>query len=354
MIYSTYLGGNGPDQGNSIAVDEAGNAYLAGATSSPDFPTRNALQPHSGGSSGVNFYDDAFITKLNPSGTALAWSTYLGGSGDENASSVRVDAAGHAYVTGQTTSSDFPTFRPVQAVYGGPPTGSIPGSSGDAFVVKLTANGRAFIYSTYLGGSKDEWGFSIGLDRFNNVYVTGFTRSPDYPVTPQAFQPTGATHNDSEAMIFRIADTPSGRRVCFRSPDWWQLYPGNIPNGSVIVGGANYNNSVSTDQTTTILLALRGGRSAAQQLNRGYVAAQLSVLAEGNNITALNSPLELSGAQFLPVTLSTGTTLTSDSPLRDLLAQARQAITENRAADMLMLAAIFDQLNGDGLARRCG
>src|SRR5205823_6554294 len=111
--YSTYLGGNGDDYGSGIAVDSAGNAYVTGATASTDFPTAVPFQATSGGG------DDAFVTKVNPTGSVLLYSTYLGGNGLDGGYGIAVDSAGNAYVTGATASTNFPTANPFQATYGG-------------------------------------------------------------------------------------------------------------------------------------------------------------------------------------------------------------------------------------------
>ena len=141
LIYSTYLGGNSRDTGWGIAVDSAGNAYVTGATYSSNFPTMKPLQAANGGGS------DAFVAKIAPTGSALAYSTYLGGSGDDAGYGIAVDSAGDAYVVGTTYSSDFPTMKPLQAANGG---------GSDAFAAKLNSAGSALVYSTYLGGSGNE------------------------------------------------------------------------------------------------------------------------------------------------------------------------------------------------------
>jgi len=175
LVYATYLGGSGWDYGVGIAVDAAGSAYVTGSTSSTDFPTANPLQAAKAG------FQNAFVTKLNPTGSALVYSTYLGGSGADVGVGIAVDAAGAAYVTGQTSSTDFPTVNPLQAAYGG---------GSDAFVSKLDAAGSALLYSTYLGGSGSDSGYGIAVDTLGNAYVTGETRSTDLPTTPGAIQTT--------------------------------------------------------------------------------------------------------------------------------------------------------------------
>ena len=195
LVYSTYLGGSGIDYGTSIAVDSAGNAYVIGYTGSTDFPTMNPLQPTFGG--GVY---DAFVAKLNPTGSALAYSTYLGGSSVEFGYGIAVDSVGNAYVTGYTGSSDFPTMSPLQPNAGG---------GGDAFVTEINPSGSALVYSTYLGGSGSDSGNGIAVDSAGSAYVTGQTYSSDFPVTPGAFQTTCNVGNYcsalGDAFVSRIA-----------------------------------------------------------------------------------------------------------------------------------------------------
>ena len=188
LVYSTYLGGSGSDVGVGIAVDAAGNAYLTGRTSSYDFPTFNAIQPTFGGS------DDAFVTKINAAGSALVYSTYLGGSGADFGNSIAVDRSGNTYVVGRTNSTDFPTAKAIQATYHG--------GQADVFVTKINASGSAFVYSTFLGGSSDDYGYGIAADATGNAYVTGWTTSTDFP-TAKAIQPNYGGGN-SDAFVTKI------------------------------------------------------------------------------------------------------------------------------------------------------
>ena len=174
LVYSTYLGGSSRDNGNGIAVDVSGNAYVTGRTDSANFPTASPIQAARNGS------NDAFVTKLNAAGNALVYSTYLGGTGFEAGFGIAVDASGNAYVAGETGSSDFPTANAIQPAYGG--------GVRDAFVTKLNPAGSALIYSTYLGGSSTEPGHGIAVDASGNAYVTGFTASTDFP-TASPVQP---------------------------------------------------------------------------------------------------------------------------------------------------------------------
>jgi hypothetical protein len=191
LVYSTYLGGNGIDIAKGIAVDSAGNAYVTGYTSSANFPTKNPFQGHGAGSS------DAFVTKLSPTGNALVYSTYLGGSAGDFANGIVVDSTGNAYVTGYTYSTNFPTKNPFQGVSGG---------YIDAFVTKLSPTGSALIYSTYLGGSNADYANGIALDSAGNAYVTGYTVSTNFP-TKNPFQGTIAGGYD--AFVTKLSPTGS-------------------------------------------------------------------------------------------------------------------------------------------------
>jgi len=169
ILYSTYLGGSGEDYSNGIAVDQAGDAYVTGRAGNPGgFPgTAGSLiqSTFGGGDEG-----DGFVTKLNAAGTAILYSTYLGGSGGERGNGIAVDQVGQAYVTGFTTGS-FPGTAGslIQSIFGG---------GSDAFVTKLNAAGTAILYSTYLGGSGGEEGIAIAVDQAGNAYITGDTNTP--------------------------------------------------------------------------------------------------------------------------------------------------------------------------------
>jgi uncharacterized protein (TIGR03437 family) len=194
LLYSTYLGGSGDDQGNGIAVDTAGSAYVTGSTNSTDYPTQSAYQAKSGGGY------DAFVTKLTPAGTALGYSTYLGGGGAEYGLGIAVDTVGSAYVTGFTQSPNYPTQSAYQATY--------QGGTYDAFVTKLTPTGIALVYSTYLGGSGSDGGYGIAVDGAGSAYVTGNTSSPNYP-TQAAYQ--AAFGGGQDAFVTKLM--PAGNAL---------------------------------------------------------------------------------------------------------------------------------------------
>jgi len=168
LAFSTYLGGEDLDRGNDIALDGAGCAYLTGLTLSFDFPTENAYDNGLDGG-------DAFITKLSASGNTLAYSTYLGGDDYEHGYGIAVDDYGCAYLTGATRSTDFPLENPYDDSY------NDDWWLDDAFITKLSASGNTLVYSTYLGGSRTEFGNSIAVDGNGCVYLTGRTLSSDFP-----------------------------------------------------------------------------------------------------------------------------------------------------------------------------
>lgn len=181
LIYATYLGGNAYDSAGGIALDGAGNVYLTGATESTDFPTVRPLQGTIRLGAG---FGDAFIAKLNADGSALVYSTFFGGSGAEAGSGIAVDTEGNAYVTGATFgSTDLPLEKPLQAAYGGG-TCVFDGDSipcPDAFVTKLNAAGSALLYSTYLGGNQFECSTGIAVDAQGQITIAGATSSANFP-----------------------------------------------------------------------------------------------------------------------------------------------------------------------------
>jgi hypothetical protein len=185
IVYSTYLGGTSNEEGWGIAVDRAGSAYVTGNTDSADFPTRNALISRNRSrpcDSQVPCPLDVFVTKLRPSGRSVAYSTYLGGSRSDTSGGIAVDRTGSAYVSGTTRSSNFPTRnafqRGISRVACGPPPG-VPCT--DAFLTKLSRDGRSLRYSTYFGGRENERSAGVAVDRRGRAYVAGSTGSEDLP-----------------------------------------------------------------------------------------------------------------------------------------------------------------------------
>ncbi|MEP6601035.1 MAG: SBBP repeat-containing protein, partial [Nitrospirota bacterium] len=208
-VYSTYVGGSGDDSvgtsaglstsgSRAIAIDAAGNAYITGRTTSTNYPMANAFQLNKAGTS-----TNAFLTKLNSTGSGLVYSTYFGGNttvGDEG-TSVAVNVVGNAYITGLSNSSDFPTANPITPIQ----------STGRIFLAKFTPEGNALVYSTRLGTNQGEFGLGVALDGAGNAFITG-TAFSGLPTTAGAFQTTNAGIGD--AFISQVADpTIIGRVV---------------------------------------------------------------------------------------------------------------------------------------------
>ncbi len=193
LVYSTYLGGSGgtaglPEAGYAIAVDTRGNAYVAGATSSSNFPTASALQSARGG--GV----DGFVTKLNSSGSARIYSTYLGGVSADFVNGIKVSAAGNAYVAGYTASPNFPLAQPLQSGLGG---------GYDAFAAQINPAGTLG-FSTYLGGAAADGAAAIAIDGAGNSYVAGLTQSTNFPLVAPA-RPSSSGAADAFALKISAA-----------------------------------------------------------------------------------------------------------------------------------------------------
>ena len=190
VVYGTFLGGNSYDAAEDVAVDGDGNAYVSGDTLSTDFPTTpSALQTDPAGDM------DVFLVKVDSSGSALVYGTYLGGSGEDVSDGLAVTSSGEAILVGATKSSDFPTQNPVQASHGG---------NYDAFVSKVNAAGDALVYSTYLGGANADKGFGIALGPDGSVTIAGDTFSTDFP-TSSALQAASTSAVSSDAFVARLS-----------------------------------------------------------------------------------------------------------------------------------------------------
>jgi len=232
LVYSTYLGGSGiagvGDVANAVALDSSDHAYIAGLTYSDDFPvTERAFQRENRAFTSERAGANAFVTKLNATGTALVYSTYLGGSGggvDDAANALAVDNAGSAYVAGSAGSADFPvTEGAFQTKNRAANQDQYPGNN--AFVTKLDPNGTALVYSTFMGGSGGGPGTdgaggdaanALAVDSLGNAYVGGITASTDFPVTRRAFEPT--KHGIQGSVRGFVAElNPSGAELTYSS-----------------------------------------------------------------------------------------------------------------------------------------
>ena len=216
LVYSTYIGGTQADFGAAVALDSSGDAFVVGSTQSTDFPTMNPIQL------GIAGLYDAFITEVSPTG-ALLYSTYLGGSSSDYGNSIAVDSTGDVYVSGYTYSTNFPTQSALQGTLGG---------GSDAFITKFTPGSSALLFSTYLGGSSNDQALAMIVDSSGNIYLTGSTQSPNFPVTGNAYQST--LRGTSNAFVTKVA-----------------------PGGSVLVFSTLFGGS-ETDQATAMALDSAG------------------------------------------------------------------------------------------------
>jgi hypothetical protein len=252
IAYATYLGGSGEDEGTTIAVDGSGSVYVAGSTTSVDFPTAGALQAN------ANANTDAFIAKLDPSGSSLVYATYLGGRADDEASGIAVDTMGQAYLTGTTLSDDFPTSNALYDAFRGPGDGGCPETN--AFVAELSPSGGSLVYSTYLGGGGGDHPRGIAVDSKGDAYVAGWTASPDFPTKNPLFGwPESDAGVPDESFVTELA--PSGGSLVYST-----LLPGNVDaiavdgSGDAFVTGATPSSAFPTK--TPIFPSINGSSDA--------------------------------------------------------------------------------------------
>jgi hypothetical protein len=299
LAYSTFLGG-GDEDGLGIALDCSGNAYVTGATFSTNFPTAHPFQASLAGG------EDAFVSKLNASGSALVYSTYLGGSGDDEAHAIAVDSSGSAYITGSTSSIDFPTVNPLQASKGG---------GINAFVTKLNPAGAALVYSTFLGADGTTSGNGIAVDPSENAYVTGVTNTPNFPMA-NPIEATLGEGVDESAFVAEMS--PSGSAFVYST----YLGANAGSTGSGIAADANGNAYVT------------GGA------NPGFpsVNSILSILPSslgGAYVAKISGPPE-PGARVI---LSTNT-LNFGDQLQAVTSSVQSVALMNTGADSLTIANI--------------
>jgi hypothetical protein len=253
LAYSTFLGGSQPDVVAGIAVDAAGSAYVTGMTGSNDFPTTP------GAFETVNHSPDfinMFVAKLAPTGSGLAYSTYVGGTtGTEQGFAIAVDATGHAYVTGRTNAGDFPTTADAFQT-------SLSSANGNALLTKLRADGSGLVYSTYFGGtspSDSDFGFGIAVDGDGNAYVTGVTDAIGFPITNGAFQPTGGGGGTTDAFVTKF-ETP------IEIPTSTTLSSTTLGATTTLPGGGTTSTTIAGRPTTTTTLPCDSARCTLARL----------------------------------------------------------------------------------------
>jgi hypothetical protein len=235
LVYSTFVGGSGFDGAHDGVLDGAGNFYIDGPTDSGNFPvTPSAFQPANAGGG-----TDAFVAKVNPTGSNLTYASYLGGSGDEDVLDMTIDGSGNAYVPGLTSSADFPTTP-----------GSFQTSAGggdlDGYLTKVNATGSALVYSTYLGTDGFDVAGTVRVDRSGNAHVAGITDSPDFPLTRNAFQPV---YGGGPGDAFVLTLSRDGSRLLFSSFLGGSGDDGTSGSGSWLDASGNLYLSGSTSST---------------------------------------------------------------------------------------------------------
>ena len=322
LIYSTYLGGtvnsrvtgSGDDQGKSIAVDASGNAYVAGLTTSSNYPvTTGVFKATYGGS------QDGFVTKFGPTGSALVYSTYLGGSASDDATGIAIDGSGNAYVSGSSASTNYPVtagaFRTTNS------------GASDVVVTKLNPAGTAAVYSTYIGGSSNDTAFAIALDASNNAYITGDTVSTNYP-TANAFQSQLSGQErfgpSIDAIITKL--NPTGTALVYST------YLGGVtpvPDAFGVNFASDFGRAIAVDASGSAYVAGETGSidfptaSAYQYYNSSYsttcfvtklspagsALSYSTYLGGGNPSSLLAIAVDSSGSAYVA-----GYTLASDYP----------------------------------------
>ncbi|HET9177443.1 MAG TPA: SBBP repeat-containing protein [Terriglobia bacterium] len=302
FLYSVFLGGGNLDRATSIAIDSSGNAYLAGYTTSTDFPTTSGAYKTSNAGS-----TDAFVTKLDPTGASLVYSTYLGGGGIDYGRGIAVDASGDAFITGSTQSTNFPTVNPLQV-------GNDGGS--DAFVAEFDPTGASLLYSTYLGGSGADEALAIALDGSGNAYVAGYTFSLNTFPTQNALQ--SSLSGASDAFVTEI--NPATSSLVFStylggSADESAQSIAIDSAGSIYVTGKTSSSSFPVTNGAS-QAAYGGGTDAfVTKLAPGGTQMVYSTFLGGSGLDQGNSiALDSSGDAFI-----TGFTQSSDLPLTNAL-----------------------------------
>ncbi len=273
LVYSTYLGGNSSDAGAGIAVDPSGNAVVVGTTGSLNFPTTAGAVQRS-----LKGFDNAFITKLSATGSSLGFSTYLGGSGGDHGTAVALDNLGNTYVTGYTTSPDFPTTSSASEA-------RLQGSS-NAFVAKIKAGATALVYSSYLGGTGSEQGTGIAVDGVGNIYLTGYTRSGDFPTSRGAYQTMLA--GDANAFVTKLSFPTTHYQI-------------TMPASSA--AGSSFSISVTAlDDTNTLVRTYTGSIHFTSNDSQAILPADYTFTAADNGTHIFTVTLKSSGSRTVTAT----------------------------------------------------
>lgn len=319
VVWSTQLGGVDLDMANALTLDESGNVYVVGRTGSPDFPAIRAFR--SGltgrGCTGVPCHD-AFVAKLAPDGRLL-WSTYFGGTGNEEAVGVAVDHAHAVYVAGLTDSKDLPVRSALQGKFQSSCEGDLP-CPYDGFVAKLTADGDGLVYSTYLGGEASDIARGIAVDAAGSAYVVGSTASPDFPLV-RAFD--GSLHG-------RACGPPPGEPC--RSAFLTKLSPsGASASYSTFLGGREHDDGFGVAVDGSNRPYVSGSTQSSDFPTRAPLQPRL-----GNHACFSEQPLELCDDGFLTAFESSGRALRYSTYLSGRAEDQALTVDASPAGDVLV------------------
>src|SRR5271165_6263801 len=288
VLFATYFGGSGDESINGIAVDARGDIYITGSTTSTDFPLVDPFQSQS-----KNTVETGFVAKIDPGASKIVYSTYLGGSTFDTPEAIAVNSCGEAHLTGRTGSSDFPLKSPLQQYGGG---------YANAFATKMSSDGSALVYSTFLGGSGYDWGRAIAVDGDGRAYVTGQAQSPNFPIA----------HAIQSALLgqqntFLTALDPSGDLIFSTYFGGEALDTGYAlafdPSGNLVMGGATTSVHFPLQQPTQPYM---GGAPLYVSVDGGGTVSQYHGV-----ITSL-----FSAVRFAPLQPSRVYALTPDGLLR--------------------------------------
>jgi hypothetical protein len=364
MAYVTYVGGSGTDEARAVAVDTNGNAYIVGSARSADFPTVNAYQDALRGT------QDAFVTKLNPTGTALIYSTYLGGSASDSAYGIAVNATGQAFVVGKAGSNDYPitscVFQPSKG-YGGTEVTN-------GFITKLSDNGATLVYSSFLGGSwcdicrsayyDNDAALAVAVDGAGYAYVGGAAVSPAFRVV-DPLKPTVLTSWDNASVPFLVKVTPLGTQLVYSVLIGdYGTYRRNVygvatdSNGSAyLVGDISYDYSYMHPLTAAPLLTAAPTSTDNSFIIKLSTGKYPTTLDSSSTFTSSDEPIAftatvLSAKAGGTVTFMDGETALAVVPVTDGVATLRTTlpvgvhkITAVYSGDGKASPPIFQQVN---------
>ncbi len=307
--YSTYLGGTNNDIGRSIACDAAGDAFVTGWTASTNFPDTATNVPGLFSFVATNttstFATNAFLTEINPSGAAVVYSALFGGKASDIGNGVAVDAAGDAFVVGSTTSTNFPTTNTIGFLRA---TNSSTKFGSDVFVIAFNTNATALLYSAYLGGRSDDFGYGIALDSMDNAYIVGSTASTNFPTVDPGQSSRNGTN---DAFLAEIVFAPVPPEITTQPTNQsasvgafvtlnatatgtpplsfqWQFNGTNLTNGFFVAGASS--TGVTTNSTLTIYPAQTtnsGNYTVIVTNYAGSVTSSIAVLTVTNIATVL-------------------------------------------------------------------